>query len=305
MNPQLHQLCKDVHSQDTRALARLLTEIENTGEKVLENKWLLDPPQASFRLGLTGPPGAGKSTLINELIKAFRTRNKSVGVIAVDPSSSLTQGAILGDRIRYSEHFLDPQVFIRSLGSRGSLGGLSASTYLMLRAYDLFSFDVVLIETVGVGQTELEIVNVADQVGIVLVPESGDSIQIMKAGVLEVANFYIVNKSDRPGASALTHELQVQHGAGGAKSKSPPPTFQTTATKGEGLEPLIAFIETTRTKDLAPSRKALEKLRKEALALLRAQFERDLYQKIQCIHSLQDFKNLLSTPLARISHKRP
>lgn len=291
MSRHLHQLCKAVQSKEFRSLAQLLTELERVGPKALENESLLRPPQASFRVGLTGPPGSGKSTLINELIKSFRQKNWTVGVIAVDPSSPLSQGAILGDRIRYSEHFLDKGVFIRSLGTRGSLGGLSSSAYLMLRAYDLFGFDIVLVETVGVGQSELEIVNVADTIGVTLVPESGDSIQIMKAGVLEIADFYIVNKADRPGAKALSKELKY-----GLTDKGSLPVFETIATTGEGLTDLANFFERPSQKDLANMRTAPEKLRKEAIALLKNQYDNSLQQEVLRIESLQDFKELLQTP---------
>ncbi|HEX4925152.1 MAG TPA: hypothetical protein VFV50_13750, partial [Bdellovibrionales bacterium] len=184
-------------------MARLLTELESGGPSALKHKRLLEPEHLALRIGITGPPGAGKSTLISQLISAFRARGKTVGVLAVDPSSPFTRGAVLGDRIRYSKHFSDDGVFIRSVGTRGSLGGLSASVYLMARAFDAFNFDVVLVETVGVGQTELEIMNVADRVAVVVVPEFGDSIQAMKAGILEIAHVFVVNKADRPGADSI------------------------------------------------------------------------------------------------------
>ena len=289
MNLNLGKLCEGVKSQDLRSLAQLLTAVESIGPKVLEYPDLLQPPRVSFRMGLTGPPGSGKSSLINELIKLFRQKSWSVGVLAVDPSSPLSRGAILGDRIRYSEHFSDKNVFIRSLGARGSLGGLSSSTYLMLRAYDLFGFDIVLIETVGVGQSELEVVNVADTVGLVLVPESGDSIQIMKAGILEIADFYIVNKADRPGAKAFSNELKIQ----GGQSKVSCEVFETVATRGEGVVNIVNFLERSSPRDLMQKRSAPDRLRTEAQALLRAQYEKTLQKEIQCIEGLEDFKKLL------------
>ena len=287
MSHQLHKLCEGVKAKDFRALARLLTEVDHLGGKAFENKDILQPPHASFRIGVTGPPGAGKSTLVSELIKSFRAKDWSVGVIAVDPSSSLSHGAILGDRIRYSDHFLDEGVFVRSLGTRGSLGGLNASAYLMLRAYDLFAFDVVLIETVGVGQTELEIINVADKVGVVLVPESGDSIQIIKAGILEIADFYIVNKSDRPGAKALTRELETHWLSREAGTHQ---VFKTIATEGKGIDELVNFCE--QSQDLERVRNSPERLVKEAQALLRAKYEDILINKVGHIESLNDFKRL-------------
>lgn len=282
----MQALCEGVKAKDIRLLARLLTEVERLGGQALENDNLLQPPGSSFRIGITGPPGAGKSTLVGELIKSFRAKNKSVGVIAVDPSSVLSQGAILGDRIRYSDHFLDKEVFIRSLGTRGNLGGLSASVYLMLRAYDLFGFDLVLIETVGVGQTELEIINVADQVGLILVPESGDSIQMMKAGVLEIAHFYIVNKSDRPGAEALARELRVH-------SPKAHQVFKTVATEGKGLDELVSFCEQSQTMERV--RNSPERLTKEAQALLRIKYEDRLAHEVGCIQDIKEFKKRVTT----------
>ncbi len=294
----LCELCEGVKAKDVRSLARLLTQVEREGGCSLVNPDLLDPPHGSLRIGVTGPPGAGKSTLVGELIRSFRAKNWSVGVLAVDPSSSFSHGAILGDRIRYSDHFLDKNVFIRSLGTRGSLGGLSASTYLMLRAYDLFAFDIVLIETVGVGQTELEIVNVADQVGVVLVPESGDSIQMIKAGLLEIANFYIVNKSDRPGAASLAREVEAHWGSeGGADSDSLriKKVFKTVATEGKGLEGIVQLCEQLKlqVQDMKRQRNSPHRLSKEAQALLRARYEERLIEKVTGIQSLKEFQELV------------
>jgi LAO/AO transport system kinase len=184
---------------DFQAFAKLLTWLErsSTGD-AMALKDLLNPARAAFRLGITGPPGAGKSTLVGRLIGELRAKNLKVGVMAVDPSSPFTHGAILGDRIRYSEHALDPGVFIRSLGTRGSLGGLSSAAFLMARAFDACAFDILLVETVGVGQTELDVLHVADQVCVVLVPESGDSIQAMKAGLMGIADIFVVNNPIDP-----------------------------------------------------------------------------------------------------------
>jgi LAO/AO transport system kinase len=188
--------------------AKALTCIERLGSHSLQFKELLSPKKPAYRIGITGPPGAGKSTLIAALIKALRAKGKRVGVLAVDPSSPFTNGALLGDRIRFSESFTDPGVFIRSIGSRGSQGGLSALSYLLLRGFDAYEFDVVLLETVGVGQTELEVMYVADTVIVTLVPEGGDAVQAMKAGLLEIADVFVVNKSDRPGAESFAKELK-------------------------------------------------------------------------------------------------
>jgi len=164
------------------------------------------------RIGITGPPGAGKSTLVMRLATRYREMGLTVAIIAVDPTSPFTGGALLGDRIRMESVALDPGVFIRSMATRGSLGGVAGATREVSDVVDAFGFDRILIETVGVGQSELDIVRLADTTVVVLVPESGDSIQTMKAGLMEIADLFIVNKSDRPGADRLRHELEVMLG---------------------------------------------------------------------------------------------
>ncbi len=260
-----------------KAFARFLTLVERLGVEAYRDQSFLSAPRRAIRLGITGPPGAGKSTLVDKLLREFKSIYKKIGVIAVDPSSPFSKGAILGDRIRYSDHFLDPQIFIRSVGSRGSLGGISGAVHLMLRAFDACDFDVVLIETVGVGQTELDILYVADQICVVLVPESGDSIQAMKAGLLEIADAFIVNKADRPGADSLVKEL---HGANEGK-----PIFKTIATQGRNLEELIQFFATAQIKP--------QNLREEAKALLRIRFEDELEQKVSAMQSPADFQKII------------
>jgi LAO/AO transport system kinase len=164
------------------------------------------------RIGITGPPGAGKSTLIERLVAGFRAGGLTVGVLAVDPSSPFTGGALLGDRIRMERATLDPGVFIRSMASRGSLGGMATTTGEVADVMDAFGFDRIIIETVGVGQSELDVIRVADTTVVVLVPESGDGIQVMKAGLMEIADVFVVNKADRPGADRLRQELEVALG---------------------------------------------------------------------------------------------
>lgn len=262
---------------DRIALAKLLTLLERQGPPVVGNsKELLSPQKTAFRIGITGPPGAGKSTLISKLIGGFRQRGKTVAVLAVDPSSPFTQGAILGDRIRYSDHVLDSGVFIRSLGSRGSLGGLSASAWLMVRAFDHAGFDVVLMETVGVGQTELEIMNVADHVSVVLTPESGDGIQGMKAGLMEISDLFLVNKSDRPGSDVFAREIEAALELDPrAMSDSPPKVLKLSALTGEGVEEFLAELESRlnqESKWLA-SRNDPKRLRAEAKAMLMIEAE--------------------------------
>jgi LAO/AO transport system kinase len=227
------------------------------------------------RIGVTGPPGGGKSTLVERLTAAYRKAGLSVGVIAVDPSSPFTGGALLGDRIRMERNSLDPGVFIRSMASRGSLGGMATTTGEVADVMDAFGFDRILIETVGVGQSELDVAAAADTTLVVLVPESGDGIQVMKAGLMEIADIFVVNKADRPGADRLRQELEValglrsgqvyrhvraHHGVSvgrraEAQGRSPsvggqsaveawePPVLATVASAGEGVAELVAALE--------------------------------------------------------------
>jgi LAO/AO transport system kinase len=282
---------------DLQGLAKLLTALEREGPACFQrHPELIAPSHQAFRFGVTGPPGAGKSTMIGKLIGRFRQLGLRVGVMAVDPSSPFTKGAVLGDRIRYTEHFGDPGVFIRSLASRGSLGGLSSSAYLMVRAFDLAQYDIVLLETVGVGQTELEIMNVADWVAVTLVPESGDSIQGMKAGLLEIADLFIVNKGDRPGADAFIRELEAAMHLDPKAPSRPIPILKTTATTGEGIETLVQLVltqmKTQGTGSWREKRASLPRLRAEAKALLRAQAEREIEIKTNLVDSADDFAAL-------------
>jgi LAO/AO transport system kinase len=286
----------DAKSGDYQALAKLLTALEREGPQTLGlHSDLIYPSKLSFRVGITGPPGAGKSTLISKLITEIRAKDLSVGVIAVDPSSPFSQGAILGDRIRYTEHFNDSKVFIRSLGSRGSLGGLSASAYLMVRAFDLAEFDYVLIETVGVGQTELEIMNVADFVSVVLVPESGDSIQAMKAGLLEIADLFIVNKFDRPGADSFKNELELSLHLDPAPGAVQTPVMAMTALKAQGIGEFLSHLETHKNLEVwKKDRLDLKRIRSEAQALIRNQMERKITEMTSQIQNLEQLAELLS-----------
>ncbi len=291
------ELISRTQAGDLPSLARLLTVLERHGPALFhELPVLLRSEQQAFRIGITGPPGAGKSTLIGRLITDLRAQGLKVGVMAVDPSSPFTKGAVLGDRIRYTEHFNDDGVFIRSLGSRGSLGGLSSSAYLMVRAFDLASFDVVLLETVGVGQTELEIMNVADFVSVVLVPESGDSIQGMKAGLLEIADLFVVNKGDRPGADTFLRELEASLHLDPRMPVDPVVILKTSALNGDGLVDLMANFIRARARSGPGSwrerRMQPERLRAEAGALLRHAADRKIEQITRMIESKEDFAKL-------------
>jgi LAO/AO transport system kinase len=211
--------------------------------------------------GITGPPGAGKSTLVDRLIDQLRQQGKRVAVVAVDPSSPFTGGAILGDRIRMQRHSGDPHVYIRSLGTRGQHGGLSHATKEVVLVLDAAGFDVILVETAGVGQTELEILSLAQTIVVVLVPESGDSIQVMKAGLMEIADIFALNKSDRPEADQLLRELLTMVGMTSHDEKSwLMPVCKTEAVKNIGIQDLLASIEAHQV-HLTQSGKRLVKTR--------------------------------------------
>ena len=207
------RLIEDFNAEKPAALARVVSIVENHRdgfEQILGS--LLSRTGRARRIGLTGPPGAGKSTITALLVKTFRDQGLKVVVIAVDPTSPFTGGALLGDRVRMENVALDPGVFIRSMATRGSLGGLAAATREVADVLDAFGFDILLIETVGVGQSELDVARTADSTVLVLVPESGDSIQTLQAGVMEVADIFVVNKADRPGADRLRNDVELMLG---------------------------------------------------------------------------------------------
>ena len=230
---------------DARALARLVSLVENGGPELRPVMKALVPLTGRARvIGLTGAPGVGKSTVTAALVSAYRERGLRVGVLAVDPTSPFSGGALLGDRVRMQDHATDPGVFIRSMASRGHLGGLSAATPQALRVLDAAGFGAVLIETVGVGQAEVEIASLADSTLVLVAPGMGDAVQAAKAGILEVGDIFVVNKCDNPGAQETVRDLRTmiamaQRGEGDWK----PPIVTATATAGEGIGDLAAAID--------------------------------------------------------------
>jgi len=202
-------LAAGVRAGDTRALARAITLVENSDPLAYEVVREVYPETGrAYTIGVTGPPGVGKSTLIGALVRHVRDQNLTVGVISVDPSSPFTHGALLGDRIRLADHFLDPGVFIRSMGTRGHLGGLAESTLQAMLVLDAAGKDLIFLETVGAGQSEVEVIGVADTVLLVLMPGSGDSVQALKAGIMEIPDVIAVNKSDHPAAKTMLNEVR-------------------------------------------------------------------------------------------------
>lgn len=249
---------------EKRAAARLISLLEDdpAGARQLLDR-LLARCGGAYRIGVTGPPGGGKSSLLDRLLLEYRGRGYSLGVVAVDPSSPFTGGALLGDRIRMREAALDPDIFIRSLSSRGSLGGLSRQTEAVVDVLDAFGKERIFIETVGVGQSELDIVVNCFTTVVVLVPESGDGIQTMKAGLMEIGDLFVVNKADREGAERLEAELNATLAARGAVKGWRPPVLRSSALTGEGIVELADALESHRDFLLREGRLTLR--RREAL----------------------------------------
>ena len=244
----------ELSSGGRRPLARLLTRIENGDPSVRPLlPGLFAAGRGAHIIGITGPPGSGKSTLVNALIGEWRRLGRRVGIVAVDPSSPYTRGAILGDRIRMMDHAADRDVFMRSMASRGELGGVAATTWIAAAALDAAGYDPVLIETVGAGQSEVEVARLAETTVVVEVPEMGDEVQAIKAGLLEVADLIAVNKGDRPGADRAARQLRAMLStAGGRVERKPPPVMVTTATTGEGVAALADAIEAHREQARSP-----------------------------------------------------
>lgn len=281
-----------IRSGDYRLLARLLTQVENElpgSEDLLHD---LKPDSRVPVVGFTGPPGAGKSTLINALIRHLTQSGKRVAVLAIDPTSPFNFGSLLGDRLRMSEHFNDPHVYIRSVATRGSLGGLSDKIIELTDVLRCSGFDMILIETVGVGQSEIEIAGLADTTVVVLVPEAGDEIQTMKSGIMEIADIFVVNKSDREGADSLVRHLR-QLTAHTVHSGWETPVIKTSASKGEGITDLTDTL--IRHPDTASFKaKKLHLLTEKAYRLIqnrrmRGILKSDIYSKLEKAVKIQGF----------------
>jgi len=262
-----------VRSGDPRSLARAISTIENRAPGWSDLLKALFPHSGKARvLGLTGAPGAGKSTLVDQLAKLYRKHERTVGIIAVDPTSPYTGGAILGDRIRMQDHFADPGIYIRSMATRGSLGGLARTTADVATVLDASGRDVVLIETVGVGQDEVDIVRLADITVVILVPGMGDDVQSIKAGIMEIADIFVINKSDREGAERVEREIRALQSLATRHDGWTPPIVKTVASEGQGVQELAAAIgeyETYLQKENRALKKSVENWQERLVEMLR------------------------------------
>lgn len=269
---------------DRLALAKLITLVENRSPEVSQVIALLYPHAGKAHvIGVTGPPGVGKSSLVDKLIGLARRHNLKVGVIAVDPSSPFSGGALLGDRIRMQSHSTDPNVFIRSMGCRGHLGGLSFATQDAILLLDAFGNDVILVETVGVGQSEIAIAQAADTTVLVTMPSTGDSIQAMKAGIMEIGDVFVVNKADREGAERTVQELETMLMLGVRQGEWTPPIAKTQAVSGEGIEELWEKLQEHRrffSQDQRFQERRCQQIREEIYSIINERVERKIRHEL-------------------------
>ncbi len=240
------EIVEGLLKKDFRSLARAISLIENKSPEAMDLLRKLDYPNKSYVVGITGNPGAGKSTVVDKLLTEIRRVDKSAAVIAIDPSSPFTGGALLGDRIRMQKHSTDEKIFIRSLGSRGDLGGLSHAVVDTISLMDFYGFDYIIVETVGAGQNEVEIVEVADTTIVLTVPGLGDEIQNLKAGLMEIADIFVANKIDKPGADQLLISLRLALQHAPQKDGWTIPIVKTNAETSEGIEELFLTIQKHR-----------------------------------------------------------
>jgi len=241
-------LVQEVLKGNPRAVAKAISLVENNGRDAQEMMKKLFPHTGkSIIVGITGSPGSGKSTLVDQMVEHLRKNKRKIGIVAVDPTSPFSGGAILGDRIRMMRHSLDSDVFIRSMATRGHLGGLARATGEAIAVFEAAGKDLILVETVGVGQDEVEVVKLADIILVILIPGAGDDIQIFKAGIMEIADIFVINKADSPGIDKMENQLRAMLELG-MKNREIPPIVKTVATEGEGIEGLIEEIQKFITK---------------------------------------------------------
>jgi LAO/AO transport system kinase len=273
LNQSLQQSLERLRAGEPLPLARIISVIENRAPGWAELLKALFPHTGKARIiGLTGAPGSGKSTLVDQLAKHYRKENQTVGIIAVDPTSPYTGGAILGDRIRMQDHHADPGIYIRSMATRGSLGGLARATADVATVLDASGRDRILIETVGVGQDEVDIVRLADVTVVILVPGMGDDVQTIKAGIMEIADVFVINKSDRDGAERVEREIRALQSLATRSDGWTPPVVKTVASEGKGTKELadaIASYEAYLKKENLAFKKNVENWQQRLIEMLR------------------------------------
>ncbi len=271
---------------DIRSLSRLVSQVENRTDGYLQTLEQLYPRVGkALRIGVTGPPGSGKSTIVNQLTHEFLKTKYKVGIIAVDPSSPFTGGALLGDRVRMNEFPTDGSVYFRSMATRGATGGLAAATDNVTVVYDAFGFDITLIETVGVGQVELDIIDTCDVVVVVIVPESGDAVQTMKAGLMEIADIFCVNKSDRPGAERIGAELRMaMETRKRVEGKWAPSVIATEAVNRKGIDKLHGeiqkFVDFTKANGQFANHRRRQ-IERKILSILKWRFQQEYLDQLR------------------------
>jgi LAO/AO transport system kinase len=297
--PESDSLAGKVLDGDTRAIARLISLVENGGAEAIPClRALFRHAGRCLSVGITGAPGAGKSTLVDRLADQYRTQGKRVGILAVDPSSPFTGGAILGDRIRMQSRSLDPGTFIRSMATRGSLGGLSRATSDALLVLDAAGFDIVLIETVGVGQADVEIARTAQMTVVLLVPGMGDEVQALKAGIMEIGDLFVINKADRDGADRVEADIMSLIAMARRADGWRPSVLKTVATEGKGIEECVCAIDAwRRVQENSPYRqeRSLQVLKEKLLGLLISEVEQFVLRDEVLQQKLEDLTRQLAS----------
>ncbi len=284
MSQPIDDLVQRIRSGDLRSIARAISLVEDRAPQSTDLLKALFPYSGNaLLLGMTGSPGAGKSTLVDHIARQYRKQEKTVGIVAVDPTSPFSGGAILGDRIRMQAHHADPGIYIRSMATRGSLGGLASTTADATTVLDASGRDVVIVETVGVGQDEVDIVRLADVTIVVLVPGMGDDVQTIKAGIMEIADIFVINKSDRDGAERVEREIRAMQSLAVRKDSWTPPIVKTVGHEGTGVPDLLQAIESygqfSQTSERARARR-VENWRERIAEMLRDA----LYQRVVAVY---------------------